>query len=76
MKPSDKPAYMIIGVDIHNADLFQQYFEGAMQLLPELGATVLPAANNIERLRGDWVPDRLVLLKFQSLGAAHVFYES
>lgn len=71
-----KPAYMIVGIDIHDADIFQQYYEGAMPLLPKLGATVLSAANDIECLRGDWTPDRLLLLKFQSLGAARVFYES
>ena len=71
-----KPAYMIIGIDIHDTDVFQQYFEGAMPLLPKLGATVLSAANDIECLRGDWTLDRLLLLKFQSLGAARIFYES
>ena len=71
-----KPAYMIIGVDIHDADTFHQYAEGAVPLLPRLGATVMAAANDIECLRGDWTPERLVLLKFKSLGSARAFYNS
>ncbi|MFT7219755.1 MAG: hypothetical protein ACI8Z1_001372 [Candidatus Azotimanducaceae bacterium] len=55
---------MIVGIDIHISDLLIQYHKGAMLRLPELGSTVLSDANDIERLRGDWAPDRLVLLKF------------
>jgi len=71
-----KPAYMIIGLTIHDADTFLQYAEGAMPILPQLGATVLSAANDIERLRGNWNPDRLVVLKFPSLDTARIFWTS
>ncbi|MDG1231088.1 MAG: DUF1330 domain-containing protein [Pseudomonadales bacterium] len=71
-----KPAYMIIGVDIHDANIFERYAEGAVPLLPQLGATILSAANDIECLRGNWTPDRLVVLKFRSLEVAHAFYNS
>ena len=67
---------MIIGVDIHDADIFQQYAEGVMPLLIQLGTTVLSATNDIECLRGSWTPGRLVVLKFKSLDIARTFYSS
>jgi uncharacterized protein (DUF1330 family) len=71
-----KPAYMIIGVNIHDADTFKQYAEGVLPLLLNLGTTVLSATDDIECLRGNWTPDRLVVLKFQSLDIARAFYSS
>jgi uncharacterized protein (DUF1330 family) len=76
ISPVTKPAYMIIGVNIHDADTFHQYAEGAVPLLSQLGATVISAANDIECLQGDWTPDRLVVLQFQSLATARAFYDS
>jgi uncharacterized protein (DUF1330 family) len=67
---------MIIGIDIHDADTFQQYAEGVMPLLTQLGTTVLAAVNDIECLRGNWTPGRLVVLKFPSLETARAFYNS
>lgn len=74
--PAYIPAYIIVGLNIHDVDVFRQYAEGAMPLLRELGATVLAAANDVEPLRGNWAPDRLVVLKFPSMKQARAFWNA
>ena len=71
-----KPAYMIVGVVIHDANIFHQHAEGAVPLLPRLGATVMSVDSDIECLRGDGALNRLVVLKFKSLVTARAFYNS
>lgn len=70
------PAYMIIGVNIHDADSFRRYAQGAMPLLSRSGATILSGADDVTGLRGDWVPDRLVVLKFGSMKDARGFWNA
>ena len=69
-------AYIIVGLSIHDADLFRQYAEGALPVLSELSATVMAAANDVELLRGNWTPERLVVLKFPSMSEARAFWDA
>lgn len=71
-----KPAFMIFGVDIHDADKFGEYAAGAGAMLGEHGVSVMSATNKIELLDGAWDRKRVTVLKFPSLEVAHTFWNS
>lgn len=71
-----KPAYLVFGVDIDDADIFRKYAQGAGPLLTKFGGTVLSATNSIEILDGNWSRGRATVLKFPSLELAHALWEA
>ena len=71
-----KPAYLIVAIDIHDAETFGRYAEGSMPVVLGSGAEVLAATNNITIDDGDWPRQRIALLRFPSLAAAEGFYQS
>lgn len=71
-----KPAYMIFGVDVNDAETFGKYAEGAGPLLGKFGVSVLSATNDIENQHGNWTRERVTVLKFPSLEQAKTFWNS
>ena len=71
-----KPAFMVFGLDVHDADTFRKYGEGAGPLLGEFGASVLSATNDVELLNGVWDRERVTVLKFPSMEKARELWES
>ena len=71
-----KPAFMIFGLDIHDAEKFGEYAAGAGPLLPKFGTQLLSATNDIERLHGAWNRQRVTVLKFPSKEQAMAMWNS
>jgi uncharacterized protein (DUF1330 family) len=71
-----KPAYMVISIDIHDADAMQPYAAGAMPLLDQYQATVVAATNRLVVEDGTWPRGRIVVIEFPSLARARDFWAS
>lgn len=71
-----KPAYLIVATDIHDPETFARYVEGSIPVVLESGAEVLAATNNFAVDDGEWVRERIALLRFPSLAQAQAFYHS
>jgi uncharacterized protein (DUF1330 family) len=69
-----KPAYMIFGLDVHDAEKFGQYAQGTLPLLEKYGVQVFSARNDVETLKGSWSRQRVTILKYPSLAAAKEFW--
>lgn len=69
-----KPAYMIVAIDVHDAEGMGRYAEGTMPLLQGHDAAVLAATNKLRIEDGAWPRQRIAVLEFPSLQAAREFW--
>lgn len=66
-------AYIIANVTITNPAQYEDYKKWSSVAMQAYGAEVCVRGGKVESLEGDWMLDRLVILKFPSWDAAKVF---
>jgi uncharacterized protein (DUF1330 family) len=69
-------AYVIANIDVHDPTLYEQYRQGTPATLAQYGGKFLVRGGACETLEGDWQPQRIVVLEFESLEAARRWYDS
>ena len=69
-------AYLIANVDVTDPEQYEQYKLLSSAAMKAHGAEVCVRGGAVEVLEGDWAPERLVMLKFQSVAAARAFNQS
>ncbi|MEY2620878.1 MAG: hypothetical protein RIT26_698 [Pseudomonadota bacterium] len=69
-------AYIIANVRVTNPEQYAEYRQWSSAAFEAHQVEVLVRGGAFEVIEGDWVPDRLVLLRFPSVSAAHAFYNS
>ncbi len=69
-------AYIIANVTVTNPQQYEEYKKWSSAAMQALGAEVCVRGGKADVVEGDWTPDRLVILKFPSLAAAHAFNAS
>jgi len=69
-------AYIIANVRVTNPEQYEEYKRLSTIAMKAHGAEVCVRGGKVEVLEGDWVPDRLVMLKFPSTEAAKAFNSS
>ena len=69
-------AYIIADVKVTDPAQYEVYKKLSSQAMSLHGAEICVRGGAVERLEGDWHPDRLVVLKFPDLAAAHAFNDS
>jgi uncharacterized protein (DUF1330 family) len=71
-----RPAYMFIGIDMHDEAVMAQYREGAVPLLDRFGCRILALDDAADLLDGTYRRQRLILLAFPSMAEARGFWDS
>lgn len=69
-------AYIIANVDVTDPAQYEEYKRLSTIAMQAHGAQVCIRGGKVEVLEGDWVPQRLVMLKFPSVEQARTFYNS
>jgi uncharacterized protein (DUF1330 family) len=69
-------AYIIANVSVTNPQQYEEYKKWSSAAMQAHGAEVCVRGGKVEVLEGDWLPERLVLLKFPSVEAARRFNSS
>ncbi|QDL38210.1 DUF1330 domain-containing protein [Rhodoferax sediminis] len=69
-------AYIIANVTVTNPAQYEDYKKFSSAAMQVHGAEVCVRGGKAQVLEGDWTPERVVVLKFPSLAAAHAFYDS
>ena len=67
-------AYLIVNLDVHDTDAYEEYKSGAAALVERHGGEYLVRGGNLDILEGQWTPTRLVLLKFPNRAALDAFF--
>ena len=69
-------AYILANVQVTDSAQYEEYKKFSSAAMKVYGAEVCVRGGAVEVLEGDWVPDRVVLLKFPSVEAARAFNDS
>ncbi len=69
-------AYIIATVKTTNMEQMLKYREWSGKAIAEHNVTVLARGGAIEVLEGDWLPERVVMLEFDSMDKARAYYNS
>jgi uncharacterized protein (DUF1330 family) len=68
------PAYLIVNLDVHDPEAYEEYKTGAATLVERHGGEYIVRGGDFDVLEGNWTPSRLVVLKFPTRTALDAFY--
>jgi uncharacterized protein (DUF1330 family) len=69
-------AFLIVEIDVADQVEFEEYKRMVASTIAAYGGTYLVRGGAVETLEGDWSPERLVIVKFESKGRARQWWES
>ena len=67
-------AYLLVDLDIHDQDGFQEYRSQVPAFIAKHGGEYLVRGGEFDVIEGDWKPHRLVLFKFPDRQAIRNFF--
>jgi len=69
-------AYLVVDIDVTNAAQFEEYKKLAPAAIAKYGGRYLIRGGAYEALEGNWKPQRLTIVEFDSMEKAKAFYTS
>jgi uncharacterized protein (DUF1330 family) len=69
-------AYVIVDIDVHDPAHYEEYKRLAAPTIELYGGKYLARGGKTEILEGDWSPNRLVILQFDSVDQAKTWLNS
>jgi uncharacterized protein (DUF1330 family) len=69
-------AYVIVDIDVHDVQGYERYRQLAPPTIAAFGGRYLARGGRTEVLEGDWQPNRLVVLQFESVEQAKAWLHS
>lgn len=69
-------AYIIVDVTVTDPDVYKGYTKLVPATVEAYGGKFLVRGGDTETLEGDWTPNRLVVLEFESAEQAKAWYDS
>ncbi|MBL8286925.1 MAG: DUF1330 domain-containing protein [Rubrivivax sp.] len=73
---TQRPAFAIADVAVHDDAAFARYAQGQAAPLRAAGGVLLAASGHFEVIEGTWQPRRLLLQRWPSLAAYRTWYDS
>ena len=74
---ADKPAYIVVDVDIHNPEIYEEYKQNVVPIVTAFGGEYIARGGALDVVQDElWRPTRMVLLKFPSMDQAKAFVDS
>jgi len=70
------PAYVILDITVNDPGLFEEYKKLAPATIAAYGGTYLARGGKSQALEGDWIPNRIVILEFDSSDTAKKWLDS
>ena len=70
------PAYLIADIEVTDPARYEEYKRLAAASVAEFGGAYVVRGGAAETLEGDWVPARVVVLRFPSLEQARAWWDS
>ena len=69
-------AYLVVDIDVTNPTQFEEYKKLAPAAIAKYGGRYLIRGGAYEALEGNWQPQRLTIVEFESMEKAKAFYTS
>ncbi|WP_296699221.1 DUF1330 domain-containing protein [Algoriphagus sp.] len=70
------PAYVIVEVDIHDPEIYEQYKKLTPESIEDFGGKFVIRGNPVHVLEGEWIHDRFIMLEFKDKKTAENWYYS
>jgi uncharacterized protein (DUF1330 family) len=70
------PGYIIANIEIHDEDAYAEYRKHVPATIAAYGGRFVVRGGTIERLEGEWEPNRIVILEFPSVERAREWWDS
>lgn len=70
------PAYIVVEVDVHDPDRYEEYKRMVPPSLAPYDGRFIVRGGKVETLEGDWSPERLVIVHFPSVEKAKAWWNS
>jgi uncharacterized protein (DUF1330 family) len=70
------PVYLIVEIAVKDRDLYSQYVEKVPALIEKHGGRYLARGEKVKPLMGDWNPERIILIEFDSIEQIHGCFHS
>jgi uncharacterized protein (DUF1330 family) len=68
--------YLIIDITIIDPDVYGQFVEQVPVVVEQFGGHYLARSNEVSTAVGDWRPERMVLIQFDSIDQVQEFFAS
>lgn len=69
-------AYVIVDIDVKDPVIFEEYKKLSPNTLAQYGGRYLARGGNTDILEGSWIPNRLVVIEFESVENARAWFNS
>jgi len=69
-------AYIIVDVRVTNAEAYERYKAAVPATLVAYGGKFLVRGGRVQTLEGEWQPQRMVVLEFESAAKAKAWWSS
>jgi uncharacterized protein (DUF1330 family) len=69
-------AYLVVDIAVTNPAQFEEYKKLAPAAIAKFGGRYLIRGGAYEAIEGDWKPQRLTVVEFESMEKAKTFYNS
>ncbi|TSA16504.1 MAG: DUF1330 domain-containing protein [Betaproteobacteria bacterium] len=69
-------AYLVVDIDVTNPAQFEEYKKLAPAAIAKFGGRYLIRGGAYETLEGDWKPQRITVVEFESMEKGKAFYNS
>ncbi len=70
------PAFVIVEIKIHDQELYRSYTLLTPETIASFGGEFVVRGGETISLEGDWIPERLVVLKFPTVETAQEWWNS
>ena len=70
------PVYLIIDITVIDQDVYEEYVERVPAVVEQYGGRYLVRGGEVAVLTGDWHPQRIVVVEFDSSEQVQAFYAS
>ena len=69
-------AFVIVEIEVNNPEGYEKYKKIAPKPIAEYGGKYIARGGKVENLEGDWKPNRIVILEFESVDKAKNWLDS
>jgi uncharacterized protein (DUF1330 family) len=70
------PVYLIIDMTVNDEELYAEYAEKISIVVEKYGGTFLARGGELFVMAGDWHPNRIILIRFDSFDQVNDFFGS
>jgi len=68
--------YLIIEIKVLDSDLYSQYVQKVPEVVIKYGGRYLARGGEVTPIAGDWNPERVILIEFDSIDQAQRCFQS